>query len=253
MCRLLGVVSAEPAPLTEILTDELEPFSRLASVHCDGWGLAAWTPAGDLDLHRQTTAALVEPGLIDVCERTTTDAALMHLRKASAGMAVSTENTHPFSAGSIAFAHNGFFQLNPEVDKLLEGLNAVPPVGETDSERYFSLVLALMRTNDPASAMLRAATMIGELAEVEALNTMMLTHQALYAFAFYDEKAVPADPEAHSYELRFRVSERAVLVASSGWEQPLPTWEPLVSGTVLEIRRSDLRVSIHRLAASCYR
>lgn len=248
MCRLLGVVSAETTPLTQSLATELAPFSELSAVHCDGWGLAAWSPTDDLVIRKRPTPALVEPGLLTEVATITTDAALLHLRKASSGLPVVDANTHPFSAGSIAFAHNGYFPPTAAIDELMRELDAEPPVGDTDSERYFRIVLALMRTHGPVSALARAAAMISERVPVKALNALMLTHQALYAFAFYDADAVPGDPASQTFEMRFRISESEVLVASSGWEQPVPVWEPLVSGTVLEVRRHDLGIALHRPA-----
>jgi predicted glutamine amidotransferase len=243
---MLGLVSTRIALLTESLSAELDSFSRLSAVHCDGWGVAAWSPGDDLVVHKSPGPALAEPGLLAACAHTATDAALLHLRKASSGLPVSMANTHPFAAGSVAFAHNGYFPPTAEIDALLARLDAEPAAGDTDSERYFRLVLALMRTTGPVSALVGAAAMITERVPPVALNALMLTHQALYAFACFDESAGPPPSPADSYELRFRVSEREVVVASTGWEQPSPSWEPLVSGTVLEVRRHNLSVSVHR-------
>lgn len=244
MCRLLGVVSTESAALTESLGDELEPFSQLSSIHCDGWGVAAWNGHDDLVVRKEPTPARVEPGLLDACAGIRADSAILHLRKASPGLAVASRNTHPFAVGSVAFAHNGYFPLDPAIDKVLADVDAEPVAGDTDSERYFHLVLALMRMSDPVTALTQAATLITGQVEAVSLNALMLTHRALYAFAFYDERA--ERPVSRSYELRFRVGDRAVRVASSGWEQPTPQWETLASGTILEVRRHDLCVSVHR-------
>jgi len=249
MCRLLGVVSTETLRFTESLSGELGPFTELSSVHCDGWGLAAWDAADDLIVRKHYGPALEEPALLAECARMSTDAGLLHLRKASAGLPVSLANTHPFAAGSVAFAHNGFFPPTAAIDELLSDMDAEPPAGETDSERYFKLVLALMRTNGPVSALVRAGALISERVDVVSLNALMLTNQALYAFSRYNPPPGPEpDPDPASYEMRFRISERDVVVASSGWDQPSPAWELLASGTVLEVRRHDLCVSVHRPA-----
>jgi predicted glutamine amidotransferase len=249
MCRLLGVVSTENATLTQSLAGELEPFSQLSSEHCDGWGLAAWNAADDLVVSKHCGPAQDEPGLLAECDRVASDAALLHLRKASVGIPVSLANTHPFAAGSVAFAHNGYFPPSAAIDELLAQFDAEPAAGQTDSERYFKLVLALLRTSGPVSALTRAAAMISERAEVVSLNALMLTNQALYAFCYYHQ---PAEPDLAAgpagYELRFRVSAAGVVVASSGWEQPSPAWELLASGRILEVRRHDLCVSVHRPA-----
>lgn len=235
--------------MTESLADELGPFSQLSSVHCDGWGLAAWNAQDDLVITKHAGPALEEPGLLAACSRVSTDAALLHLRKASVGLPVTPANTHPFSAGSVAFAHNGYFPPTAAIDDLLAAHDAEPTLGQTDSERYFALVLALMRTNGPVSAVTRAAAMISERVEVVSLNMLMLTNQALYAYSHYNRTPAPgSDDDPASYELNFRVCDSGVVVASTGWEQPSPSWELLAPGTVLEIRRHDLCVSVHRPA-----
>ncbi len=104
--------------------DELGPFSQLSSVHCDGWGLAAWDDADDLIVIRDTGPAMREPGLLAECARVSTDAALLHLRKASVGLPVTPANTHPFAVGSVAFAHNGYFPPNAAGVELLDELGA---------------------------------------------------------------------------------------------------------------------------------
>jgi predicted glutamine amidotransferase len=249
MCRLLGVVSAQTRTLTDLLPDDLEPFAALSAEHCDGWGIASWDQHDNLDVVVEPLSALAEPGLIDRSRRVTTDCALLHLRKASAGLAVKPENTHPFTAGSVAFAHNGYFSPVDALDGVLRDAEARSPRGDTDSERYFLLVAALMRESGPVGALVRAMTLIAEHAEVVSLNALLLTNQALYAVAYWDEDLVTSqggDPS--SYELRFRVDPGEVVVASSGWEQPSPSWEMLGSGTVLEVRRHDLCVSVHRPA-----
>jgi hypothetical protein len=96
-------------------------------------------------------------------------------------------------------------------------------------------------------ALHEAAELIADAAEVVSLNCLLLTRDALYASARYDEKVVLArGEEPANYELRYRATADHVAVASSGWSQPAP-WAPLRNGEVLEIRRHDLRVSVHSL------
>jgi len=248
MCRLLGVVSATtPRPLPDLLGAELEPFAALSSVHCDGWGIAYWNEADDLVLDKAPEAATGSAAFRAAVEGAHTRAAILHLRKASVGMANLPQNTHPFAAGSVTFAHNGYFSPLGPVDDLLRESSSRTCVGDTDSERYFGLALAEMRHHGPVLALSRAAARISAVAEVVSLNALMLTHQALYAFAYYDADVIAAqggDPD--TYVLRFRPGRDDVIVASSGWEQPTPDWEILAKGTVLEVRRDDLRTTVHR-------
>jgi predicted glutamine amidotransferase len=247
MCRLLGVVSRAPAPLTETLAADLHPFAELSSIHCDGWGMSYWDRDDDLVVEKSPEAALGSEDFWGAAKAADTDAAVLHLRKASAGMTPNPLNTHPFVAGSVAFAHNGFFSPLAPVEAELLARDGRQPEGDTDSERYFGLVLAAMRDVGPVEALQSTARLIaGTSDQLVSLNALLLTHRALYAFAFWDP-SVPPSPEAGTatYELMFRVDPGAVTVASDGWEPPGRSWERLTNGMVLEVGREDLRVTVH--------
>lgn len=249
MCRLLGVVANHTADLGELLGAELDPFRKLSSVHCDGWGIAYWDASDNLVSDKRPEAALNSAAFDAAVGAASTDAALLHLRKASPGMPNGAANTHPFVAGSIAFAHNGQIQPVSALDEVLDRLGGDPPVGDTDSERYFRIVLALLRDCGPVEALDRAIAAIVAAADFISLNCLLLTHDALYAAARWDDAAVAAkgdDPD--TFTLRFRPRPDSVLVASSGWEQAAPIWEVLGNGQLLEVRRGDLRTTVHRLS-----
>lgn len=248
MCRLLGVVSRRPAVLTELLGRDLAAFAELSSIHCDGWGVAGWDADDDLVVHKRADAAHVEPRMTALTDTLVADAAVLHLRKASVGMEVSERNTHPFVAGSVAFAHNGYFGPPDVVDGALAELRGPQPQGDTDSERYFALVTGLMLQEGPVDAILHAADVITSAAqEVVSLNALMLTHQGLYAYSRSAPDAGASSEESggSSYDLRFRLTVDSVIVASTGWEVPGPTWETLPQGSVLEVRRQDLALTVH--------
>lgn len=251
MCRLLGVVANHGAGLADLLGAELKPFRLLSDVHCDGWGIAYWDERDDLRSAKAPEAALHSAAFDAALDVAATDAALLHLRKASVGMPNEAQNTHPFLAGSIAFAHNGYIHPTATLDELLRAAHGPAPVGGTDSERYFGLLLAALRDTGPVEALERTITAITAAAEFISLNCLLLTHDALYAVVRYNAAAVAAkgdDPD--TYTLRFRSRPDSVIVASSGWEQEAPDWEDLNDGQVLEIRRHDLRTTVHRLPRS---
>lgn len=250
MCRLLGVVADRARTPRELLGAELDPFRAMSKVHGDGWGGALWSEDDRLRSVRAAEPALGSRTFDELCDTARTDAALLHLRKASPGMSNLPENTHPFLAGGAAFAHNGWAWPNEALDGLLDGAGGEAPVGQTDSERYFQLVLALMRESDVVPALDEATTRIAEHTELLSLNCLLLTHDALYAVEYWDPPRVAAkgdDPD--TFALRYRVDNHAVVVASSGWRQQSPDWTPLSNGRVLEVGRGDLHTRVHRLRA----
>ncbi|MDQ2837880.1 MAG: class II glutamine amidotransferase [Actinomycetota bacterium] len=247
MCRLLGVVSSCHDSLPEQLGGDLAAFTELSSVHCDGWGIAYWNAADDLVSAKYPEAARGSSRFAEAVEQARTDAALLHLRKASVDMANTAANTHPFLAGSVAFAHNGYLSPLSELDRLVGEAGGRISEGGTDSERYFQLVLAELRQHGPVEALHRAANRIADATEALSLNCLLLTHDALYASARYDEKVILAqDGDVDSYQLRYRIAAQQVTVASVGWAQPAP-WQALANGQILQVNRGDLRTSVHAL------
>jgi predicted glutamine amidotransferase len=248
MCRLLGAIARRPQPLTELLADDLKPFTQLSQRHCDGWGVAYWNPHGDLVTEKRPEAARGSAAFEATIDAATTDAALLHLRRASPGMPTDARNTHPFVAGSIAMAHNGYSYPRAVLDTLLADAHGPEPAGDTDSERYFGLILAAMRDSPPVSAIETAIEAISANAHFVSLNCLLLTNEALYAAVRFDEALVAAEGETpETYTLRFRTGPDSVIVASSGWEQSAPRWEELTNGQVLEVGRRDLRATVHRI------
>jgi predicted glutamine amidotransferase len=253
MCRLLGVVSATVRSLTTLLSEDLEPFTALSDHHCDGWGLAYRDPQDALRVRKAPETAHSSPGYRAALAEAATDAALVHLRKASAGMVNDDANTHPFTAatdggGPVAFAHNGWASDGAVLDSMLAEAGGPPCRGVTDSERYFGLVVAAMRTAPPEVALPTVAERIYASMRTEALNCLLLTDDALYAFTSYDESrpTTSGDDPHQSYRLRFRTDGDRVVVASGGWAPEATGWEPLPNGRVLQIHRRDLRLSVHR-------
>lgn len=250
MCRLLGAVSAAPAPLTTSLDADLHAFTELSELHCDGWG-HAYVHGHDLTVVKAAGAATESSTFWQSVGRAHTDAALLHLRMASPGMAIDGLSTHPFECDGVAFAHNGFAGQPPVLDTLLKEYDAPRPRGGTDSERYFGLVLAGLREHSPAEALWWAAERICERADdVYALNALLLTDDALYAFECWSADAPPR-PEAGeaSYQLFHRVTPDVVTVASDGWEATAG-WLPVGNGNVLEVRRGDLATTVHQARTS---
>jgi predicted glutamine amidotransferase len=249
MCRLLGVVSTEPAALTQTLEGDLQAFAELSALHCDGWGHAYWHGAG-LTVTKAPEAAQDSDGFWRSVGYADTDAALLHLRMASPGMRKDAHNTHPFEARGMAFAHNGYFTPLERINPLLHEVGAHQPKGSTDSERFFALVLAAMDDSDPVEALWTAARQICERADVVyALNALLLTPEALYALECWSEDAPPR-PEAGeaSYKLYFRTTDGHVTVASDGWEPLTSDWEQVGNGNILEVRRGDASARVHEVA-----
>jgi predicted glutamine amidotransferase len=247
-CRLLGVVAREPAPLKTLLTDDLPPFLGLACEHADGWGIASTTPTEKIAVVKEPVRADDSSRFDHVVTKVTTDAALLHLRMATPGHTVTVHNTHPFGDGTMAFAHNGAFSPSTCLDRTLGWGLLGTAEGDTDSERYYLAVRSRIDAGmAPPEAIMDAAEDIrSRTTDCAGLNCLLLTTDALYAYASHDPAAeVLGRRGPDFFTLNYRRRPQTVVVASTGWPQTPPRWATLPEGYVLEIRRDSLSTVIH--------
>jgi predicted glutamine amidotransferase len=250
MCRLLGVVAAAPARIGELVPEELRRLEALAAEHHDGWGIAGVTNDGGLAVRKAPERAGTTQLWTQALRVIRTDAALLHIRQASPGMPMSESNTHPFVADGMAFAHNGHAHPVTALDTLIASAGGPLPLGDTDSERYFSLVRAAGRDLPVDRAVLHAAERIDASARATSLNALVLTERALTAVAWWDEPVIRAAGEGETdrdYRLWYRVAPDRVIVASAFVAGDGADWRELPHGHTLQIDRRTLTT---RLASS---
>lgn len=141
MCELLGIAATAPVTARFSL-QRLARHGRAAGDPIDGWGVVLHD-GRDARCYREPEPARCSAWLRFV-ERHQSPARILisHIRLATAG-SVSLRNTHPFvrelGGRMHSFAHNGRL---PGVEDLT-GTNdtGFRPVGESDSERAFCLLL----------------------------------------------------------------------------------------------------------------
>lgn len=142
MCELLGVSTAVPAAIT-LSINRLAARGNVERHLADGWGVALHD-GGDVFLVREPEAACTSTFLpIIQNHRYRTRLAIAHIRKATEGE-LSLRNTQPFArelGGRMhVFAHNGHLpalvRTSPQT-----GSERFQPIGTTDSERAFCLLL----------------------------------------------------------------------------------------------------------------
>jgi predicted glutamine amidotransferase len=218
MCRLLGYVAERELTVADLVGSHLDDFRRLSRLHGDGWG-AAWPCPEGMEVARSVTAA------------------------------EDSEEFRRFASShrtDTAFAHNGSIYPPEAVDPFIAPPLAGHRRGTTDSERYFLAVLScLAETHDPGIALARTAAKLSAGASHTSLNAMLLTQHALYVVTSFTAASL-ADNEPDSFDLRYRLSDDAVVVASSGW--PQPDWTPLRNGELLTVERDTLRTTVVPIA-----
>ena len=178
MCRVFGCVSAEPVSIEHELLRAENPLIRQSEEHDSGWGMAVYErpDAGDLKLVRFPEAAYSDGSF----ERATTMRGRIfnvHVRRATMG-GLALINTHPFCLGAYSFGHNGTIVRYP---RLLEN-GVSPPVGDTDSEHFFNLLMAGYDAGDPVDALRRAVRTTVERSPFSGLNFLFSDGERLFAY-----------------------------------------------------------------------
>ncbi|MDQ1660206.1 MAG: hypothetical protein QOJ68_186 [Blastococcus sp.] len=242
MCRLLGWAATAPTTLSELLGQEdLENFTSLSRKHGDGWG-AAWRASEDLAVRKSPEAAVVSKEYDEWIRQERADLALVHLRWATLGLDVVPENTHPFvgtsASGQVAFAHNGSVRPPASLDPMLSLEQQRAMQGTTDSERYFRAVLSEAGDGDLGRALAATVERIATTLDFTSLNCLLMTPDMLYAVSRFGPNH---DEEEDYFHLRYRVTDDAVVVASTGWGRD---WQPVGNGEMLTVHRETLQVAV---------
>jgi predicted glutamine amidotransferase len=262
MCRLLGVVSRGALPLTERVPEELPLFTALSERHKDGWGVASYPSGAGADggddpapmvplVRRGTDTALASGAYGDAVAEASGEVIVVHLRRASEGLALDLANTHPFVEGGVTFSHNGQFDLSEPLRERLLARGGRTPLGTTDSELFFSLITAWAgelplhegRPDWALAIQLTAASQELFGRPPESLNCLLSTPGALVAYAQHDPAQAPADQPVEVYDLRWRAEADRVLVSSTGY--PQEGFATLAQGAALTVHRGTLRVEEH--------
>jgi predicted glutamine amidotransferase len=243
MCRLLGVVARGSATIDGLLPGELPRFEALSGEHGDGWGIGWVDGDRNVTVRKEPVGASSDPAFVHAATTIETDAAMLHLRQASPGMPLTTANTHPFLADGWCFAHNGYAWPAAILDSLVVDAGASAPDGDTDSERYFSLVRAALREGPAPDALSGAARSIGARVSITSLNCLLLGPDVLYAVAWWDGPGIRSQPDGETerdYRLWYRADADRVVVASAGIQGSEPGWQELPNRCVLEVTRGTL-------------
>ena len=258
MCRLLGVVSATPISVSRAVGEAvLEDFVALTRIHNDGWGVArVRLPGHDPTIEVSAGSALDDPHFVAATHDQRSAASMVHLRWATTGLAVRSENSHPFLAERIAMAHNGSIKPIGQLDDLLSPEIAATIRGTTDSERYFGLIRQHRASSpDLAEAVRRAVSRLRELFPDASLNSLILGEDQLIAVHAHARSRLPdediaeitaADLPAEHLEDYFGMrwacpDEDRIVIASTGFGDL--DWRPLEPESVTSISMYDLSMA----------
>lgn len=148
MCRLYGFLATDPTRLDCSLVEAQNSLQVQSDRdgrgvrNADGWGIAHWLD-DDHNAFRSTMPAFADSDYADVVSNIWSTATIAHVRAATVGN-IAIENTHPFTVGAWAFAHNGHISGFDQLETRLDYGPLGTPEGATDSEAAFVWIAARM-------------------------------------------------------------------------------------------------------------
>lgn len=241
MCRLMGYVADQDYSLAEIAGPSFEEFAALSSRHCDGWGVA------ELELGAESPTLVVEPvrassseNFQKISHQSKSNGALLHLRWATSGLTVKEGNTHPFVHGDLSFIHNGGVMPAESMDSFIDFDLFEQMRGDTDSERYFGTIITHVRKAGLIEGVIEAVRLIRERCTFSSLNAMILSPHQMIIISEHNLNRIPVGEAADYYDLYYRRDPKAVLVASSGWDQS--GWKLIENHRALVIDRTTFEI-----------
>ncbi len=267
MCELLAITTAEPLHLSLSL-QRFACHGGADGWHGDGWGFA-WYEQGDVQLIREATACADSETARWLTQRHRPAQLFMgHIRHATQGE-VALRNTQPFQretgGATHLFAHNG------DLNRFIHNPKRFPsghfqPVGETDSERAFCVLMARLAAvwqegrPDADVRLAVVADFAARLRQLGPANFLYSDGELLFAHSdrrrqadgeisapglyLLQSEASGSDPMA-GLELEQRQEVMTAVLASVPLDER--PWQPVPEGEVLMFRNGVLLERCPRL------
>jgi predicted glutamine amidotransferase len=216
--------------------------------HHDGWGMALYRDSELIEWYRSEESGFTDAKrdliLADIDEKRP-DALLVHVRKMTAGEPAE-RNSHPFVDGRFAFIHNGM--LGSPDQEIFRDVDA-RAVGETDTERYFHLIIhelesadehSRVRVADAFTKTVRALRSGVSYAGGSFTSASSILTDGKYAYAlreFTEEHPLVKQYAAENYYTLFigKGMDGAVYVCSEKLDIPSVSWQLLPNHSLTSI------------------
>ena len=239
----MGYVSPAKTSFPELVGAGFADFVALSSVHCDGWGLSTLDKdGGHTLLEKRVESAAQSSEFKSTVDENIADGALLHLRWATKGLAVSENNTHPFIYGDFSFIHNGSIFPPDAITPFIDPIFVSSFVGDTDSERYFYLLITEIEKLGLVPGIKSALKIIKEHGDTTSLNCMLISSEFFITVCEHDKLRKPDWAADDYYEMKYSPSPQGVLFASSGWDQP--GWISLENHHLALVNRSSFEIEV---------
>jgi len=191
MCRLFGMTAGTAAVgATFWLLDAPDSLQVQSRRNVDGSGIGFFDPIGKPVLDKQPEPAFADEEFIRGAKQAVSTTFVAHVRWATTG-GRTVANTHPFAMQGRIMAHNGGFGEVAHLDYQLGPYRKLVQ-GDTDSERYFALIIQQIDTHggDVGAGITAAARWIGERLPVSSLNAVVAAPGELWALRYPGQHAL---------------------------------------------------------------
>ena len=175
MCRLFAAAASDPVDVSFELLRSDNSVLRQSEAHDSGWGSVYYTEHGE-EVNRFPQAAHADESFDDLTSGRAR-LIMVHVRRATIG-GLTLENTHPFTRGPYSYCHNGTILKASDLEPLADRA----PVGDTDSERFFNLLMADFDSGDVIASLRRAVERTCDTCRFSALNFLFCDGRRLYAY-----------------------------------------------------------------------
>lgn len=205
------------------------------SGHRDGWGIVYYRDGTFSYAGREAANALDDEKYEQACktiEKSKPSMVLAHLRKASAG-SKKRENTHPFVYKKWSFCHNGTIKKS-ETGDFQEPLRNLKMEGDTDSERFFKLVVERIENGEAAQDAIKnlVRSVRSEYSKTTSLTFLFSDGKAVYAYREYNT-------DSDYYTLFYSKEKEYVLFSQEKrWKT---SWEEILNRNLVVVDE-DLRI-----------
>jgi predicted glutamine amidotransferase len=265
MCELMGLSFAEPVSADFSIRE----FALRSHDNADGWGLA-WYPDRSLAIVKEPLAWQTSDltRFLESYSRLISRTYIAHVRHRTTGGPPTRADTHPFSrelgGREYAFAHNGTVDV---LDQPVE-LGGFTPIGGTDSERAFCLLLAQIQEKYGSQARLDTENewkwlgrRLATLNEAGKFNCILSDGRRLFCYRdaagykglcwrkvyLYDKRTRKLEDESIGVQLTSEHANQGYIIAT----HPLSAhdWQPFAPGELAVFENGKLLFSSHRATA----
>ena len=244
MCRLLGFAAYNSTTIPEFVGGKFEEFLKLSNVHHDAWGLAI-DDGANTSLIKAAETASTSINFSQVINSNSGLGGLLHFRWASPGLPVSEQNAHPFNYLDISFIHNGALSPYDALEQLVAPKFKALRVGQTDSELFFLYLLSETEVSGFKDGVIKAIKNIKANFKYSSINSMVMNNDYLIVISEHDPMNKPSWADAYYYELRYRIDESGIAVASSGW--PQDGWNLIDNHQMMIVNRKTMQLEVINL------